>query len=408
MSSLHRLMDIQVGLHADAADFLTVPGTFRRIRLVGGGEGFLPPPNTPISRNDVAALNGQGFTHQRGPIDLASKSPVTKFRGVHDNDGAAVAAADWAAKMEQADLLTSLFGSLPIATASAAPTVATSGHTTTTVVFVGTAPVAGQMFLFQTSSGPRIRQVVSVASLTATVDRAYSGTPTTGSTIIRAARWLWDPSVRNHIHTGWRTEDSEQQSDFLGCAPESLALDIPPGGQLRATWGISPTDVTRAGAKLSPTVTYPTSGDPIMGINATFHLGSLAFNVHGVSLNVTTGNAPRATNNGPNGVLGGVGEEKRGGFVLGFSLRVGASAARGELSRNTGAETLRTALGVADGAQAISAERDGLLTVGLAAGGAMAIRIPTGDLQASLAADGGHTVAACTLTATDTASLGVF
>ena len=47
----------------------------------------------------------------------------------------------------------------------------------------GTAPVVDDFLLFQTSAGPVVRQVASVAGQIATFDRAYAGTPTTASTV---------------------------------------------------------------------------------------------------------------------------------------------------------------------------------------------------------------------------------
>ena len=125
---------VQMGLHADVNDFTTAPSTYRRIQVTGGAESLMPRRLLEISRNDIASLDGRGFVHLYGPLDLANFAPVTEFKGVNDNTGAAVAAASWAAKMEQADLLTSVFGSLPVATASAAPSTASETRTAAGVV----------------------------------------------------------------------------------------------------------------------------------------------------------------------------------------------------------------------------------------------------------------------------------
>jgi hypothetical protein len=289
MSALLRQIDVQMGLHADVNDFTTAPSTYRRIQVTGGAESLMPRRLLEISRNDIASLDGRGFVHLYGTLDLANFAPVTEFKGINSNTGAAVAAADWAAKMEQADLLTSVFGSLPVATVSAAPTVNATGHSTTTLTTSGTAPVVDDFLLFQTSAGPVIRQVQSVVGNIATFDRAYSGTPTTGSTIIRAARWRWDPSVRNHIHMGAKVEVvGSMLATFLGLAPVSCAIAVPAGGKLTATWGFSPSDVDGFAAAAAPTPTPPTAGTPIVGLNAVVMIGAERFFADNIAISINT------------------------------------------------------------------------------------------------------------------------
>lgn len=409
MTALLRQIDVQVGLHANASDFTSTPGTFRRIQVTGGAESLMPRRLSEISRNDIASLDGRGFLHLYGPLDLADFAPVTEFKGVDSNTGAAVAAASWAAKMEQADLLTSMLGSLPVATVGAAPTVNATGHTTTTLTTVGTAPVVGDFHLFQTSLGPVIRQVTGVAGQIATYDRAYAGTPTTGSTIIRAARWVWDPSVRTHIHMGAKVEIvGSMLATFLGLAPVSCAIAVPTGGKISATWAFSPSNVDGFAAAVAPSPTPPTAGTPIVGLNAVVMIGAERFFADSIAINLNTGNEPRTTPASENGVAGGIQGEKRGnGVQLTFSIRNEVNA-RGGVERNSGVETIRTLMGDTLGAGALSTARDALVVIGRSAGAAMALRIPTADLQASIATIGGTQAVSVTLTATDTASLGVF
>jgi hypothetical protein len=409
MTALLRQLDVQFGLHADVNDFTTAPVTFRRLQVTGGAESLMPRRLMEISRNDIASLDGRGFVHLYGPLDLADLAPVTEFKGINTNDGAAVAAAGWAAKMEQADLLTSMFGSLPIATTSAAPTVAASGHTTTTLTTAGTAPVAGEFFLFQTSAGPVIRQVFSVVGQIATFDRSYAGTPTSASTIIRAARWVWDASVRNHVHMGAKVEVvGSLLATFLGLAPVSCAIAIPTGGKLTATWAFSPSDVDGFAAPAAPTPTPPTAGTPIVGLNAVVMIGNERFFADSISLTINTGNEPRTTPATENGVAGGIQAEKRGnGLQLTFSIR-NESNLRGGVERNAGSETLRTLAGDTLGAGALSTSRDVLLVVGRSAGAALALRIGSADTQVTMATVGATQAITVTCTATDSASFGVF
>jgi hypothetical protein len=407
MTSLLRYLDVQVGLHSTINDFTTMPSLTRRIQLVGGGESLMPRKLTDISRNDIAALDGRGFSHLYGPLDLKDCSPVVEWKGVNSNTGAAVAGAAWHDKLEQGEMLTSMMGGLPVTTTGAAPTVAASGHSTSTLVFVGTAPVVGEMVLFQTNLGPRVRVVISVVSLTATFDRAYTGTPTSTSTIIRACRWDWTPNVANHTHLAFRAELPDVQADFVGCAPVSMALAVPTGGKLTATFGFSPTDVDGFKTTSAPTVTYPAAGSPIVGINAELFIGSESFVVDSLSLNVATGNEPRTSPSSEHGRLGGIAAEKRGGFTITASIRNEAQA-RGGIERNTGTETMRTILGDVLGPGAVSAERDLLLVVGRAAGNATVIRLPNAAVSADIAAVGSVAGVTLTATATRAASLGLF
>lgn len=408
MTSLLRFLDVQCGLHANVNDFTTMPTLTRRLQLVGGGETLMPRKLQDISRNDIAALDGRGFTQLYGPLDLADVVPVLEWKGVNSNLGAGVAGAAWHDKVEQGELMTSMMGALPVTTTGAVPTVAASGHSTTTLVFAaGTAPVAGEMILFPTSLGPRIRAVVSVASQTATLDRPYTGTPTSGQNIIRACRWDWAPGIANHTHVGFRAELPDVQADFVGCAPVSMALAVPTSGRLTSTFTFSPTDVDGFKATASPSTTFPAAGNPLVGINAELFIGSEAFVVDSLSLNVTTGNEPRTSPSSKNGRLGGIAAEKRGGFTLTASIR-NEPQARGGIERDTGTETLRTIMGNTLGAGAVSAERDVLLVIGRAAGAAMACRLPNAAVSVATAAVGSVAGINVTFTPTRNASLGLF
>jgi hypothetical protein len=410
MTSLLRFLDVQVGLHADASDYTTPPVSYRRIQVIGGNESLMPRVLTQLSRNDIQSLDGRGFTHINGPIDLSSDcAPVCEFKGVNSNTGVAFAPSAWLSQMEQGELLTSMFGSLPVATTGAAPILAATGHTPTTLTYAaGTAPVVGEMILFQTNAGPRVRTIVGVAGQVATLDRSYGTlTPTAASTVIRACRFDWALGVVNHVHVGFKVESSDVLSEFLGCAPVSFGLSIPTGAKLQATYAFAPTDVNGFQAPQSPVTTYPNAGSPIVGINAEFFVGSERFFVDEVSVNYTTGNSVRSTPSSRSGRMGGVAADKRGGFTIAGKIR-NELGARGGIQRDTGTETLRTILGDVAGVGSVSAERDVLLVIGRAAGAALAIRFPTAALSASMADVGGVAGIAFTATATRSASLGVF
>jgi hypothetical protein len=407
MTDLSRLLDVRFGLHS-ANDFLTMPGSLSAVQLVSGGESLMPRANTPIDRNDISAIDGRGFVHLIGPLDLADVSIGMEFKGVNANTGGAV--ADWSAKMEQANLLTSLFGAAGVATVGAAPTIAASGHGSAVLEVVGTTVVNGDFILFPTTTGTQMRQVVSGGTTTTlTLDRAYTGTPTTGATVIRGARWTLAQTLRNHLHGAFRAETGRQMSEFLGCAPVSATIGIPEGGKLTfgSTW--SPTSGTMAQAPASPAFAAPTAGSPIVGLNTQLWIGGEQFVVRDASIAIATGNEPRVTSSSPHGRLGGIAGEKRGnGVVITGSLYFGDSSARGEVQRDTGTETLRTMLDAAASGNVESAARDVLLTVGAAAGRSLALRLNDADLVASVAPNGQPVMVSFTATATQNATLAVF
>lgn len=402
-----RLLDFQVGLHADVNDFSATPSAYKRVQLIGGGDSLMPRALTKIDRNDIAALDGRGFVGLFGPLDVADVAPVTEWKGVNNNDGSAVTAAGWLAKLEQGELMSSMMGSLPTATVGAAPTVAAAGHTSTTVTFVGTAPIVGALYLFQTNLGPRIRAVTGVAALVATLSHPYTGTPTASSTIIRACQWEHNSALVNHVHLGVRAETTDVLAEFLGCAPVSWGLSVPTGGKLTSSWGFSPTDVNGFQVPASPATVYVPSGAPIVGINAEMWIGGSSFAVDGIDVSYATGNEPRTTPASRNGRLGGIAAEKRGDFTITATVR-NENVLRGGVQRDSGAESLRTLLGDTLGAGALSAERDVLLVIGRAVGAATVIRIANADVTASMAAVGAMVGASITCTATRNASIGLF
>ena len=405
--SLMRLMDLQVGLHTDVNDFTSTPGTLRRIQLMGGADSLLARPQMALNRNDMASRDGRGFLDLYGPIGLDPCSPSTEFKGVSANTGAAVTATGWLDKLEQGELLVSMLGADFVATASAAPTVAAAGHTTTTLVCVGTAPVAGQAVLFQTSAGPVVRFVISVATLTATLDRAYSGTPTNASTVIRGAVIPWSPSVVNHRHLYFKAEMPDALVEFFGASPVSWGLTIPNGGKLQSAWVFAPSNVVGPAAPVSPTPTPAAAGTPAVGINTELWIGSERFLVDDLSVAYANGNEDRGSPGTPAGKLGGLAGEKRGAFTISATVR-NETRSREGVQRATGTENLTTLLGTASGSGVLSTSRDVLLVVGRAAGAAIALRMPDANVTGAMAQLGTHLSAAVTLTATQTASLAVF
>lgn len=408
MTDLARLLDVRFGLHA-ADDYLTLPATLRRVQLVGGGASLMPRNLTPLSRNEISNLDGVGFAHLYGPVDLADITPQMEFKGVNSNTGAAV--ADWAPKMEQADMLTSLFGVAAPATVGAAPTAAASGHTSTTIVVSSTVIENGDIIGFPSGGTAlewNVRRVTTGGGTTTLgLDANYNGTPITGATIIRAARWSMQWANRNHLHGGFRVEGANHASDFLGCAPVSMALAFPEGGKVLFDSVWSPTDGGDADAKHNPATTPPTAGSPIVAINSQLFIGAERFIPRDLAFSMSTGNTPRTTPASPNGVLGGVQAEKRGAATLSFNLYFGDSGARGEVRRASGLATLPALLGRSVGAGVVSTTRTIVLQVGGAAGRSMSIHMPAADIVSTVTEAEGMTMVNVVATATNALHLGV-
>jgi hypothetical protein len=410
MSDLLRFLDVRFGLHS-ANDFVTMPGTLGRIQLVGGHEGFVPRAHTELSRNEISSIPGVGYHHLTGPVDLAELAPQIEFKGVDSNTGAAV--ADWSTKMEQANLLTSLFGAAAPASVGAAPAVETTGHSTTVLVATTNVIADGDVLLFQTSAGPRIRQVVSGGgTVTLTFSESYTGTPTTASTIVRAARWSSDFTAWNHLHGGFRAEGNRFSTDFWGCAPVGMQLSFPEGGKVLFTSNWAPTDGGEINSKVNPATTVPTAGYPIVALNAEMYIAGERKIVRDVSFSMQTGNVARTTTSSANGVLGGVAGDKRGNCQLTFSLYVGDTA-REEVAVGAGTVPIGYLLNRDNSSSGswepgmISGSRRVFFKVGSAAGRALAIVIPTADIKATYGQADGQGIVQCVATATDSMSLAV-
>jgi hypothetical protein len=262
------------------------------------------------------------------------------------------------------------------------------------------------LLLFQTSAGPVIRFVSSVASLTATFPRAYAGTPTTASTVIRGAVIPWSPAVTSHRHLYLKAEMPDSLVEFFGAAPVSWGLTIPNGGKLQSAWAFSPSSITGPSAPVSPTPTPATAGTPIVGVNAEMWIGSERFLVDDLSVSYANGNEVRGSPGTPAGRLGGIASEKRGAFTISASVR-NETRSREGIQRATGTENLTTLLGTASGNGVISTSRSVLLTVGRAAGAAMAIEMTDANITGAIATMGNHLAAQITMTATQTARLAV-
>ena len=389
MSVVDRLSDLQFGLHASTADFSTTPGSFVRIQPTAPPGGLKPRGREKIVR-DLISLDGRAFPAVFGARDIGPIDVPLGFKGVSNNTGGATT---WQSVMEQATMLDSIFGAVAAASIGAVTTCSGTAGATLTVAS-GTNIANGSMILFTTTTGSFIREVTSGGGTTTlTLDRAASGTAS--GNVIRLARWDWDTAITDVIHGGFRAEWNQSlRHDFVGCAPSKWSLDIPDAGKVafNSTW--LPTD-SAPGAKLSPTPTPPTSGNPIVNAGGQFSIGAVSFLLSKLKVSGENGMQPRPSFTGPNGVVGYVATDRRPVMFEGEITIGSAPAGIGEIADDSGTPSLRTLLGIATGQTAgtVAGTFDVAIQVGSVAGQCMYMRMPAADIACEVVSSGAYVVA---------------
>lgn len=392
MTDVARLLDLQFGLQSSTGDFSSTPGTVSRL-LPRSTSGLLPRQRTPVER-PLYSSDGRRYAQVRGVKDLGPIELGMEFRGMSNASGGAVTVQS---VMEQARMLDSFFGTAASAITGAATTVTggTPGSGTLTVT-AGTNIADGDMVCFTTGSsapfGLVMREVASGGTTTTlTLDRAYTGTPTSGATVFRAARWNLSTSTTHHTHGYFRAEGESWRRDYFGCAPSQMSLDLPDGGLVGFSSSWMPTDWTDV-AEANPSYSDPTAGQPIVNAAADFRIAGVAFLLKSAKLTASNGMQVRTTSTGTNGMLGAVAADKTSVMLEG-SIYVGDNAASiGELVDNSGTPDLDSLLGASATVGAAITTRDISLAVGGAANACMYLRIPAADFRGSVQEDGGLTV----------------
>jgi len=303
-NQLTRIQALRYALQSSATDFSSTPGTLYPIEATDALASFLPRSRETIRRN-VRTLDGTKVADVYGKQEIGAVTVPVNLRGINSNTGGAV--TDWEAKQEIGLLLKSMFGAAAAATSSTAPTVAASGHTPGSGVLevVGTNTVAGQVIAFATSDGIEFGLIASGAGTTTlTLAHPYNGTPTTGATVYRLAKYLVDDDLVHHQHAFFSVEGDAWRRDYPGCAPQSLTIDIPAADLVTATLTFMPTSWADV-AEANTAYAAPTAGEHIFGGGSRLIWEGALYYAKAIKITVDNGLAMRELT-GSNGVLGGV------------------------------------------------------------------------------------------------------
>lgn len=390
MTDVSRLVNLTYGINASATTIGTAPGAFATLLPRSTPVSFFPRTRQVIDR-PLASVDGRRFARVLGPKDVGELSLPLEFKGVDTNTGGAVAA--WEAKMEQGNLLASLFGGVATATTGAAPTV-TSGSGTSLVASSNVLQNS-DILLITTTVGAEFRQVASGGGTTnLTLDRALVGTAVAASTIIRAGRYTMATATTVHTPVWFDAEGENWKRRYSDCQPSSLVLNIPNAGLVEADFAFMPNDWSDE-TDGSPSFSAPTAGSPIVSGGSGFFIGSNAFMLRNARLTVNVGMAMRETTTGANGIRGGVATDKTN-IMLEGELYVGANTGTiGDISDDDDgggpavAPYLNDILGDGFAAGTVATTQDIMLAVGSAAGAALYIRIPAADVRSSGVREGG-------------------
>lgn len=406
MSNATRLSSVKIGINAATNTFGTEPAGYVPIQPAGEVASLYAREREAISRDEVQTVDGSELPHLLGPKNIEDIVLPLEFRGVNANTGGAV--TDWEAKLEQGLLLASMFGDVADTTASAAPTVKSTGHSTTTLAENATLVLVDlDIILFPTSLGVRIRQVISGGGTgTVTLDRSYTGTPTTGGTILRLARYSMVPGRSRHKAIWVDYEDmTGTESDrrkYQDCMPKSFKLTVPNSGKVTAEYTFKPNDWNDV-AEANPSAVDPTAGAPVVAGEARFFIGSVEKLFRNMTLMYETGFVERPTAVGANGIQGGECVARKSA-VMEFELYLGDDdGTLGDLIDDAASVDLGDLQGDSSTIGTAATTRDIALSLGTMAGAALYARFPAGAIISRVVAGGNYKTVKCTVRATGTA-----
>lgn len=372
-SEVTRILELKFGKHASVSDWTASPST---LRVIQPESASIYPRDTRRLERNLGSPDNREFASLIGPQDLSPFSVTQLMRGVSGNVGAAFTPQT---TMEQADMLDVIFGATASGPTSTACTVAAAGHTPASgiIVVVGTSIANGEMILFSVTSGADFiaREVVSGGGTTTlTLDRAYVGTPTTGSTVLRAARWNVDPTIHDRVHGGFTAEGEDWFQSILGCMCESFELQMTEGEIVRMVTSWAPTSFAPAAAG-SPSFTAPTFGSEIVAVNSALWIAGVEYLVQGLNFKLSNSLRPRMTPAGANGQLGYV-VKRISDVVLSGMFYAGTNAGSiGEMQYNAGTPSFRNLTESAT-------VQDIAVQIGLSTGAALYLRLPACEVHA--------------------------
>lgn len=403
MTAGNRFNSLQVGINAATSTYGTEPGAYVPLLPTTEISSFYPRAREHISREDLQTTDGRLVKPLLGPKNIDDLTFSTELRGLNSYDGGAM--SDFEAELEVGKLLASFFGDIADAHSSAAPTVSASGHSTTTLAENATTVLANlDIVRFETSTGTHIRQVVSGGGTgTVTFDRAYTGTPTTASTIHRLGRYTMVPGRTKHKDVWLDWEDTSFTSGprrkYRDCAAKMLKINVPDSGKVGLDWTFSCNDWNDVAAA-NPSFADPTAGSPIVSGSASFYDAATLKLFKSLSVSLDAGFEARPTPAGANGIQGGR-HVARKSAVIELDLYVGDDDGTvGEVVDDGSGLDLDDLLGDASTIGTVVTVRDIALQLGTVAGACMYLRCPEAAITGRVVSSGGYKTVRSTLTAT--------
>jgi hypothetical protein len=364
------------GKHSNTQDFSDTPGTLRQ-KMPESAPTILSPRRTPIMRTAIRN-DAKVPANFEGVKGLPEMSFEFAARGPSGSTGAAIVSAT---ACEVADFLDTCLGAATDPANAVTTATGGTGATPNLTVTDGTDIPNGMVigFLTDESSQYIVRQVVSGGGTgTLVLDRTYTGTVTAASNVLRAPRWVVNPTVHELTHCFLRGEADNKMREFFGCMGK-VTLNLPVGD--RATFGFSfmPTDVGDA-SELNPSFTVPTAGNAIVTNSNRFWVGNDAFMAVDLAVDFGGSMSPRRANSGPQGVQGYV--VNRGGSnpvpVIRGKFYAGTNSTLGEVADSTGTFRANYAQGWDKSAGEAATTWDVALQAGNVAGGMLYVRAPSG------------------------------
>jgi hypothetical protein len=400
MTDVNRLRSLTAGINAALNSFNTAPSTFTTLQPRTSVPSMAPRAREAIER-PVVVVDGRRLPRLHGPRNIAAIELPLEMKGANSNTGGAV--SDWEAKLEQGNLLASLFGAVGVATTGSAPTV--SGGSGTSLTASSTVLANNDIILIPTSAGNELRQVVSGGGSTSIVlNVAMVGTPTNGATIIRLGRYTVAPSLTNHKHMWFNAEGETWRRRYKDCAPMQFSLNIPATGMVEFDSAWTPTDWDDA-AEANPSFAAPTAGSPIVSGNNALFIAARSLMFKTAKLTVVNGTQMRESSTGPNGVLGGVCADKTN-IMLEAECYVGDdNPSIGEFVDDSGTPSMDDILGSDATLGGSITTRDVMLQVGTVAGQCLFLRLPEADIRGETTENGALTMLKLTMMATGAAPL---
>ncbi len=371
MSNLNSLARLRYGKHTSTSQIDDDTGVTYVFAEYKGDLALSGLKPRKLER-DLRRGDNERYPRIVGPDEVPGIGLTLELRGLNTNSGGAVTTAKQA---ELAPLFDSVFGAN--GTGGTGTTAVTAGSTSPVLVVASAAAIpVGAGVLFNTSSGWIAREVVSKASNTLTLDRAFPGAVVDGSIVYVAVTWYPDNDAPNHTHVAFDVEHPGLARRKILGALGGLVVDFPAnGGLVTCAFDFQGTDYTTP-ALADPTFSAPSVGHPIPSIDGSFWLEDDERLLRSAKLTVAVAREQKATYSGPNGYAGfhcnGIDVSLEGMIGMGA---LDAEADDDDLLDLQDEETFDIAL-----------------QLGTAPGRTVYVRMPAADFDAEMSTDGGQDV----------------